>query len=293
MSARFNSTSTGASAAPQSAGPNTPDPTPGSGLAESSDLSNVDVTTIPEGIGYLKSLGLEYGWGPTSMMQYIIEHIHVWTGLPWWASIIGAGLLLRLALLKPMIGAADNSAKMRNVNHLLAPLNAKATDRSLDEVERAKAVSELRLMFQKHGIKMYKTGLPFLQLPFGFGAFRAVRNMAALPVPGLANETVGWLTDLTARDPYFIVPAAGAALVHLSLKVYILSPTHCPNANLLSRHVERWRRFYDADANHAYLQVVYHLFAVRIIHRHANAPQRPSTLFHGHWRVRCMSSLFV
>lgn len=219
MSARFNSTSTAASVAPQATGPSAPDSTPGSGLPDPSDLSNVDVTTIPEGIGYLKNLGLEYGWGPTSLMQYVIEHVHIWTGLPWWASILGAGVLLRLALLKPMIGAADTGAKIRNINHLVSPLNAKISNFSLDQTERKIAQDKLKVIYEEHGIQMHKLALPFLQAPLGFGAFRAVRNMASLPVPGLANETVGWLTDLTARDPYFIVPALGAFLVHLSLKV--------------------------------------------------------------------------
>jgi len=57
-----------------------------------------------------------------------------------------------------------------------------------------------------------------LQIPLGYGCFRVVRGMASLPVPGLMTESVSWLTDLTAPDPYFILPVATSAFLYFSLK---------------------------------------------------------------------------
>ncbi|KAJ5573809.1 uncharacterized protein N7459_008236 [Penicillium hispanicum] len=211
---RFNSTSSDP----------TPAPTPGTATSSESapvdDLSNFDIISIPEQIGYLKELGLDYGWGPTAIMQYLVEHIHIWGDLPWWASVISAGLLVRLALLKPMMNASDTSAKLNNVKHIVQPLRqemiAFAKEQKQLEVQMKRA--ELQKINQEHGIKIINTFIPMIQIPLGFGIYRAVRGMCSLPVPSLSNESAFWLNDLTVGDPLFILPAATAVMMYLTFK---------------------------------------------------------------------------
>jgi YidC/Oxa1 family membrane protein insertase len=215
--ARFNSTSTTA-AAP---GENAADAASQAGSTDIADLSPLEIEQIPEKIGYLKELGLDYGWGPSSMMEWIIEHTYMWTGLPWWASIVTAGLLIRLALLKPSIMAADNGSKIQAIRGQSEPLRQRMTYHARDgnNLELAKVRAEMQDLHRQHGIKTWKSLVPMLQIPLGYGCFRVVRGMAALPVPGLATESVGWLTDLTVRDPYFLLPVATAVFMYLTFKV--------------------------------------------------------------------------
>ena len=220
--ARFNSTSStpptsGAAATPT----DLPDvPANGTGT-DVADLSALDINSIPEKIGYLKDLGLDFGWGPSAMIEYMIEHIHIWSGLPWWASIVGTGLLIRLALLKPMFGAADTSAKINNVKHITTPLRAEMIKHTRDgnTSAAAKARVDMTELHREHGIKPWKSFVPFLQIPFGIGCFRVVRGMSELPVPGLAAESVAWLQDLTVADPFYILPAVSSIAMYLSMKV--------------------------------------------------------------------------
>ncbi|KAJ5620875.1 hypothetical protein N7510_004859 [Penicillium lagena] len=195
----------------------------GTAPPSSPDVSNLwetDITSIPERVGYLKELGLDYGWGPSSIMQWMIEHIHLWTGLPWWASIVSTGLLVRLALLKPMLDASDTAARVHNVKPILNPLKnemmrAGSEGRQMDmHMKRA----EIKRIQAEHGIVPYKSFIPMLQIPLAYGCFRVIRGMTSLPVPGLANESVGWLTDLTVSDPTFILPAATSAMMFLTFK---------------------------------------------------------------------------
>ncbi|KAL4894562.1 60Kd inner membrane protein-domain-containing protein [Aspergillus ambiguus] len=216
--ARFNSTS---SAAPTPADATTTTtatttPTPASDL---SDVA-VDLNSIPENIGYLKALGLDYGWGPSSLIEYVIEHFHIWAGLPWWASIVGAGLLVRLALLKPMLGAADTSTKINNLRDVSTPLRTKMTNAAREgkQTEMMQARMELNNLHAQHGVKPWKSFVPLLQVPLGFGCYRVVKGMTALPVPGLALESVGWIKDLTVADPYFVLPATTALFMYLSFR---------------------------------------------------------------------------
>ncbi|KAJ5512443.1 Membrane insertase OXA1/ALB3/YidC [Penicillium fimorum] len=179
-----------------------------------------DITTIPERIGYLKELGLDFGWGFTSTMQWLIEHTHIWTGLPWWASIVAVGLLTRVAMLKPVLGASENAARMTNAKSKSEPLRKKmiaaSTAGNTSEAQIARA--ELQQINHEFGIKTWKSFLPMLQIPLGFGCFRVVRAMTSLPVPAMAMETAGWIKDLTVADPTYILPMIAAGTLCLSLR---------------------------------------------------------------------------
>ncbi|KGO68922.1 Membrane insertase OXA1/ALB3/YidC [Penicillium italicum] len=179
-----------------------------------------DITTIPERIGYLKELGLDFGWGFTTTMQWLIEHTHIWTGLPWWASIVAVGLLTRVAMLKPVLGASENAARMTNAKSETEPLRqrmvAASTEGNQQEAQIVRA--QLKEINAAHGIKTWKSILPMLQIPLGFGCFRIVRAMTALPVPALAMETAGWIKDLTVADPTYILPMIAAGTLCLSLR---------------------------------------------------------------------------
>ncbi|PYI12210.1 hypothetical protein BO78DRAFT_466108 [Aspergillus sclerotiicarbonarius CBS 121057] len=185
-----------------------------------SDLSEVDINAIPEQIGYLKQLGLDFGWGPSSIVEYFIEHFHMAAGLPWWGGIVATGILIRLALLGPMISAVDASTKLNNIKHLTGPVrkDMMMAHKKNDTVESTKKRAELSRLHSSHGISPWKAMIPMAQIPFGFGCYRVVNNMCGLPVPGLAAESVGWLGDLTVSDPFFILPLVSAALMHYTLK---------------------------------------------------------------------------
>ncbi|KAI2793885.1 hypothetical protein POX_a00473 [Penicillium oxalicum] len=207
---RFNSTSS------------IPDPAP---VAESTtpiDPSDVsfDISQIPEKIGYLKELGLDYGWGPSSLLQYVIEHIHVWTGLPWWASIVSAAVLVRIALFKPTMGASDTGARTHNARSVIDPIRhemMKARVEGQTQLMQIKK-AELDKIQAEHGIKSYKAFVPMLQIPLGYGIFRVVRGMTALPVPGLLTESALWLNDLTVADPMYLIPVITSGCLYLTLK---------------------------------------------------------------------------
>lgn len=230
ISARFNSTSSAApAAAATTANAGAADGTGALDAVDVTDLSATDITQIPEHVGYLKDIGLDYGWGPSAFIEYVLEHIHIYTGLPWWASIAATGLLVRAALFKPTMSASDTSAKISNLKPISTPLRAKMMyyAREGNNQEMLKARAELQELHDLHGVKSWKAFVPMLQIPIGYGCFRVVRGMAALPVPALAMEQIGWLKDLTVSDPYFILPTFAAACLFLTFRVRIGVPCMC------------------------------------------------------------------
>lgn len=155
------------------------------------------------------------------MMEFIIEHVHVFAGTPWWASIAMTAVLVRLVLLKPYIGAADVGARMAKIKHITAPVTTRMTDasRAGDTAATMEARSELSRIHARAGVKPWKTFVPMLQIFLGYGSFRLIRGMASLPVPGLETGGFGWITDLTLSDPLHVLPLATGAMFYLTMKV--------------------------------------------------------------------------
>jgi YidC/Oxa1 family membrane protein insertase len=181
----------------------------------------LEIQDIPEKIGYLSELGLDYGWGPSSMMEWLIEHFHITTGLPWWGSIIAAGVLIRLALLKPSIDASDNGARVASIKDKIDPIRQRMMyhSRNRNQREQMVARADMKDIQTAAGVSTWKSMVPMLQVPFGFGMYRVVKGMTSLPVPGLAAEEFAWIRDLTIADPLFILPIATSVFMYFTLKV--------------------------------------------------------------------------
>ena len=178
------------------------------------------IEASPGKIGYLHELGLDYGWGPSSMIQWVLEHIHVYTGLPWWASIMTAAIGIRLALLRPAMRASDMSIRIREVKPLADPINEamRAHAKAGDQVAAMAKRAELKQLYQRYGVKTSAMFWPLLQIPLGFGGFRVTRGMAELPVPALEHEHFLWIPDLTLRDPYLALGVVSGVMVYFSIK---------------------------------------------------------------------------
>ncbi|KAI4171674.1 MAG: hypothetical protein LQ343_004067 [Gyalolechia ehrenbergii] len=181
-------------------------------------IASVTQPQLEPHLGFLKELGLDFGWGPTAFLEWSVEHVHVLLGTPWWATLAIATLAIRGALFQIYVGAADNAARIATVQ-----LHLKDVQNRIDKAKQARdlnamvqATQELKNAYAAAGIKMWKNFLPFLQLPLGIGMFRLARNLATLPVPGLEDGGFLWFRDLTVSDPTFLLPiTTGVASFYL------------------------------------------------------------------------------
>jgi YidC/Oxa1 family membrane protein insertase len=167
----------------------------------------------------LKSLGLDYGWGPTACIEWLLEHVHIFAGTPWWVSISLTAIIIRAILFKPYIDAADNAARMQAVQPITQPLTKQMTAVRGDTTAVLQIRSEIQAIHRRAGIKMWKSLVPMTQMVAGYGTFVLLRAMGKLPVPGLETGGALWFHNLTIPDPFFIMPAATAFVLHLVLKV--------------------------------------------------------------------------
>lgn len=187
------------------------------------NLTGSDLLDIPEQIGFLKTLGLDFGWGPTAVMQTVLEHIYVYTGLPWWASICVVAVGIRMALLKPTIDASENAQKLQELQkdprYNAATEEMKKVLITGNHLAGAEARAKIGMMNKAADYHPWKNFIQLLQLPIGIGMFRLIQGMAALPVPSLETGGLLWLTDLTTADPFFVLPIITGIVVVQSMRV--------------------------------------------------------------------------
>ncbi|TVY17285.1 Mitochondrial inner membrane protein OXA1 [Lachnellula arida] len=175
---------------------------------------------VPHYLGYFKDLGLDYGWGPTAGMEWVLEHIHVLAGTPWWISIAITSVVVRMALFKLYVTAADNGARMAATAPITAPITAKMKDAQArgDNTAVFQHYSEISAIQKKAGASMLKSFVPAIGGIATFGIFKFLRAASALPVPGMETGGILWFHNLTIPDPYFLLPMATAGMLHWLLR---------------------------------------------------------------------------
>lgn len=151
-------------------------------------------------LGYMASIGLGEGWGPTSLITNILELTHVYSGLPWWGSIVCATFAVRAVMFPIYVKSSANMAKISKVKPEVDELMNDM--RSGSNTEKVAAMGKRNKLYKEHGIKTSHSFLPMLQLPIAYGFFQATRNMAQYPVEGFATQGAYWFENLSHADPY-------------------------------------------------------------------------------------------
>ena len=184
-------------------------------------LDEATTSTVGEHIGYLKEMGLDYGWGPTAFVETLLEHVHIYLGTPWWASIGISVFLLRAGLFRFYVGATDAAARRQTIKQQEVHFKEKMDVARAEQDSRLmqQAFAERRLLYRSAGIRSWMFFAPLIQLPLGFGTFRLLRGASALPVPGFDTGGLLWIYDLTIPDPFYVLPIATTAAYLYLFKV--------------------------------------------------------------------------
>lgn len=158
--------------------------------------------------GDFAQMGIGNSWWPSDIMISLLEFCHVSTQLPWWASILLLTFILRASLFPIMLKAARNAA--------IAPYIADRQKDILEETKRARDSNEVIAMrqstmkllglYREWGYSPLANFIGLIQIPVFFAMFRTCWRCSNLPVPGWQDGGTLWFTDLTAIDPFYILP---------------------------------------------------------------------------------------
>ncbi|XP_071117534.1 cytochrome c oxidase assembly protein COX18, mitochondrial-like [Haliotis cracherodii] len=189
---------------------------------------------------------------PIGFAQSVLESVHTWSGLPWWASIAITTFTLRACVTLPL---AVYCARVRARVEKLQPEMLAVSKQLKQEVgvamsmykwDEAKARREYRKNMKRlmHDIYVRENCHPLkghvvqiVQLPVWLCMSFALRNMSGSvpaiglesPVlcPELMTEGMLWFRDLTVPDPTFILPLSVGLinLIMLEMQFKLQTPT--------------------------------------------------------------------
>lgn len=172
------------------------------------------------------------------MIQWLLEHVHVYSGFPWWASILATSLLIRACLWKPIMLGQEHTTRL-NILRRTEPGYERATEAwkesmvNKDVLAGQAAKAAMKALEEKHKVNKKLMFVNMIQLPIGFGMYRILKAMSDLPVPGLETGGLLWITNLTVPDPWYILPFVGPLTLMATMRVrsFIRLSTSFPESN--------------------------------------------------------------
>ena len=137
------------------------------------------------------------------LARNVLELFYSWTG-NYGVAIIMLTVLLQLILFKFTLMSLKSSAQMRKVQ----PEMKRLQDKYKGNPEALNR--EMLALYQKHGINPLSGCLPLLiQLPIFLALFNALRTSWSLH----GAKFIWWITDLSSKDPYYILPILMGAVM--------------------------------------------------------------------------------
>ncbi|XP_064900383.1 mitochondrial inner membrane protein OXA1L, partial [Columba livia] len=177
---------------------------------------------------------------PVGLIQNFLQFLHMDVGLPWWGAIATGTLCARLLLLPLVLRGQREAARLARHLPRLQQLGQRLQHARAhgDQLHVARAYSELVAYQKKHDVNPLRGFLvPLVQTPLFVSFFLALRAMAAAPLPGLRSGGWGWVPDLTAPDPLYVLPVVVTASTWMVLEagaeVGVASPGAGPTRQLL------------------------------------------------------------
>ncbi|WWC92793.1 uncharacterized protein L201_007752 [Kwoniella dendrophila CBS 6074] len=170
----------------------------------------------------LKLMGYEHGFFSISgWFTDAIVGLHTTTGLPWWATIASITVAIRLALSPILVSGQKHNVRLAAVNPQIQGLMERAQEAKAKKDVHAQALlgQAMRQLMKDHNVNPLRALiLPAIQLPIFLTFFNIVRGLANLPLPQLKEGGLGWVTDLTVADPYYILPLTSLLFTNLVFK---------------------------------------------------------------------------
>ncbi|KAL6533589.1 hypothetical protein OROHE_013422 [Orobanche hederae] len=147
---------------------------------------------------------------PVAALQYLIDYVHVYTGLDWWASIALTTLLIRSLQLPLLVNQLKATTKFTLLRPKLEAIKEEMQDRDMSPTAVAEGQARMKKLFREYGVTPFTPlkGL-LISAPLFCSFFFAVNNMAE-KVPSFKEGGVFWFTDLTTPDTMYIFPVLTA-----------------------------------------------------------------------------------
>ncbi|XP_057967532.1 mitochondrial inner membrane protein OXA1-like [Malania oleifera] len=143
---------------------------------------------------------------PVAALQYLIDGVHSFTGLNWWASIAITTILIRGATVPLLINQLKTTSKLTLMRPRLEEIKQQIQDAGMDPTAVAEGQKRMQAIFKEYGVTPFSPlkGL-FIQGPIFVSFYIAITNMVE-KVPSFKGGGAFWFTDLTTPDSLYVFP---------------------------------------------------------------------------------------
>jgi len=132
----------------------------------------------------------------------------------WGWAIVVLTLVINMLLFPLRISSYKTTMKMQRVAPEIKAIQERYKKYSMRDPRKAEMNKEVMAVYQREGINPVGGCFQmFLQMPIWFGLNRAIQNAIELR----HAHWFGWITDLSSRDPYYILP------IFMGLSMYVVS----------------------------------------------------------------------
>ena len=207
----------------------TPEPVPDVAVASSTNPLAVRVYVGPKDYDDLKKMNpplhglINFGW-----LEFVAEPL--FHGLKWlhgyipnwgWA-IVALTLILNMLLFPLRISGYKTTLKMQRVAPEIKAIQERYKKYKINDPKKAEMNKEVMAIYSREGINPVGGCIPqLLQFPIWFGLYRALQGTIELR----HAPWFGWITDLSAKDPYYILPLLMGLSMYLVSKMTPMTAT--------------------------------------------------------------------
>jgi len=160
---------------------------------------------------------VQFGWTGiiAKPMLFVLQWLHKYIPNYGWAIVVFT-LALTMALFPIRIWTFRSARKMQIVAPEVKAIQERYKKYSMKDPRKRKMNEEVMAVYQREGINPLGSCLPMLaQIPILWGFYRVLMGAIELR----HAPWIWWIQDLSAKDPYYILPIAMAITTYLMTKM--------------------------------------------------------------------------
>ena len=151
------------------------------------------------------------------LLKWLHQYVHNWG----WAIIV-LTLLINILFFPLRIKGYRTAMKMQRVAPEIKQLQDKYKKYKMNDPKKAEMNKEMMAIYSREGINPVGGCIPqLLQMPIWFGLYRALQGTIELR----HAPWFGWITDLSARDPFYILPVLMGVSMYVATKMTPMTTT--------------------------------------------------------------------
>ncbi len=160
---------------------------------------------------------VQFGWMEfiAAPLFYLLRWLHHYVPNYGWA-IIFMTVLINMVLFPLKVKSWRSMQRMQKVAPEIKAIQERYKKYSLRDPRRQQMNQEVMAVYKRQGINPMGGCLPMLlQMPIWFGLYR----MLTVTIELRHAPWLGWIRDLSARDPYYILPVLMALTMYIMQKM--------------------------------------------------------------------------